>query len=1101
MGFLVKAAKSVVKTAKGVVSIVSGVLGVLVAGPKKSKAGSANSRLNKTLNPEDFRKIIFGKTASALDLRYWEVYGTNGTQYDEVIAMASHQINAVKELYIENDLAIDASNNPQGKYVGVLTRASKLGTVGQTALSVGAGGQYTAAAKMTGVAHMVLKWVKNDDKLPNGPPSRYTNIVEGALVYDPRRDSTQPGGSGTHRINDQSTWAYSTLDSNNVPIGRNNALQALWYLLGWRVANPVTGELVLVAGRGIDPNDINIQTFITGANNCEAAGYYTDMILSTEDDHTSNEDKITADGLIATLIDPGGLWSYYANVNDTASVAVYFTDDDILDSAKVSWNEYKGMSDQYNQVVGKFVDPSATALYQPRAYPMVRDATYESNLGVKRRKSIDFEQIQDALLAQKLARLSLNQGQYQAEFSANFGFEALKAQAWSIVSYTSERFGWTKLFRVYRYSFSERGIAMTLREVNASIWTAGSVITPVTVPLGTRYDPTQAIALAGLTATAMTGTGTDGTIRDGITLAWTTPTSNVKRTEVQIKLNSDTYWQSFGPFKNDVNNIAIFPLMSGSLHNIRARHVSVHEVPGAWATANFTTGTASNVEASDIITSSGTAAAIVGQGPLATSALTATQVNNALQEYQQVLGSPALEDQVWPMNYANTTEFGRHWDYGGTGFSFPVSTATGSICTQVANVTGDPFTYFIAKNALAFDANSLYEITIDYEIVSFTNGYLYAGIRQYDKSGNVFDNAFVVNSESAIGRRTSKVYIKGLDAGFSTGAGTATDPRKVYDMAASGFDKPQKISILVYPNYYLGQATCRIHKIRFRKIAAAAAAADSFYFGDNYLKETSGGSLATLSNFKTSLGVSSAISGQGALATQNSATWATQVLGAGKPADNATVGARSGTNIYRTDGTTVMTQAEIRTAEGVASAITSQGALATLNSVGNAQIANLAVDKAKVAVNAITAPFTVSTGVKVLGLTSGSAQTITGLSFTGTVATDEYLDINLQTFPLWSGTDGTRFSMDAALLRNGSVVASFGQVMDTNDMATNNQGGFAVPVGLFARVAGDGANSTYSVTVTLNASVSESNSGTSKSYVAPLDVRLRSSTIIARKYI
>ena len=599
MGFVVKAVKSVVKAVVGIVSkVVGGVFGVLVGGTKKTTAASSNSRLNKSLNPEDFRKIVFGKTASALDLRYWEVYGSNGTQYDEVIAMASHQINSVKEFYAENELAIDASNAPQGKYSGVLTRAFKLGAPGQTSLSAGGGTQWLNTATMTGVAHMVLKWTKNDDKLPNGPPSRYTNIIEGALVYDPRRDSTQPGGSGSHRINDQTTWAYATLDSNNVPIGRNNALQALWYLLGWRVTNPVTSEQVLVAGRGIDPNDINIQSFITGANNCEAAGYYTDMILSTEDEHTSNEDKITGDGLIATLIDPGGLWSYYANVDDTASVAVYLTDDDILDTGKVSWNEYKGMSDQFNQVVGKFIDPSATALYQPRAYPMVRDSTYETNLGVKRRKSIDFEQIQDALLAQKLTRLMLNQGQYQAEFSANFNYKALKAQAWSIVSYTSERFGWTKLFRVYRYSINgATGIGMTLREVHPSIWTAGSVVTPVTAPLGTRYDPTQAITLTGLAASAYTGTGTDGGVQDGVTLSWTTPPANVRRTEVQIKLVGDTYWQSYGPYKADVVSCNIFPLFPGTTYNVRARHVSVHEVAGTWINlaGNFTAGTSSNV--------------------------------------------------------------------------------------------------------------------------------------------------------------------------------------------------------------------------------------------------------------------------------------------------------------------------------------------------------------------------------------------------------------------------------------------------------------------------------------------------------------------------
>ena len=291
------------------------------------------------------------------------------------------------------------------------------------------------------------------------------------------------------------------------------------------------------------------------------------------------------------------LWSYYANVNDTASIAVYLTDNDILDTGKVSWSEYKGMSEQFNQVVGKFVDPSSTALYQPRAYPMVRDSTYETNLGVKRRKTQDFEQIQDALLAQKLARLMLNQGQYQGEFTATFNYRALKAQAWSIVSFTSERFGWTKLFRVYRQAISSvgGGVPMTLREVHPSIWTAGSVVTPPTLGIGQRYDASKQISLTGLTVSGYTGTGADGTIQDGMVVAWSTPPANVRRTELQIKLTTDTFWQSYGPFKIDVASANLFPLLPNTQYNIRARHVSVNEVAGAWVTANFTVGNNSNV--------------------------------------------------------------------------------------------------------------------------------------------------------------------------------------------------------------------------------------------------------------------------------------------------------------------------------------------------------------------------------------------------------------------------------------------------------------------------------------------------------------------------
>lgn len=134
--------------------------------------------------------------------------------------------------------------------------------------------------------------------------------------------------------------------------------------------------------------------------------------------------------------------------------------------------------------------------------------------------------------------------------------------------------------------------------------------------------------------------------------------------------------------------------------------------------------------------------------------------------------------------------------------------------------------------------------------------------------------------------------------------------------------------------------------------------------------EAWGGALATTTNFKTALGISSGISGQGPLATQSSVDLASQVtgaLGTGNAAAglvnanvsiaangmlsgagggqvtigglgytgalNATYGARAGTSLYGSDGTTVMSQADVRTSEGVAASISGQGALATQNSI------------------------------------------------------------------------------------------------------------------------------------------------------------------------
>jgi hypothetical protein len=614
MGFIIKGITSVVKAVVGVVSkVVGGVFGFLIKPGGSGKKAAPVNTLTKSLDPEAFRKIAFGRIAAPLDQRYWEVWGTSGTKFDEVIAACTHTINAFKELYFEDELAINAAGVVQGKYVGALTRTTRTGAPGQASIALG-GGQYDAAATFDGCAHMALHWVPDEKKLPNGIPSRYTQVIEAAMLYDPRRDSTVPGGSGTHRINNQTTWAYATLDGNGQPIGRNNALQALWYLIGWRIAKKdaagvLTGELELVAGRGIDPEDINLATFIAAANACEAAGYYTDLVLSTGDTHTANEDKITCGGLIGQLIDPGGLWCYYANVNDTANVAVTLTDADVIEGTPVSWNASKGMNEQFTGVVGKFVNPAASVLFQAFPYPMVRDAVYEANLGKKVRKTQDFEQVLDNTLAQRLARLKLNEAQYQGEFAGGFNYRALLAQAWSVVRYISERHEFDLLFRVYRQDIStENGVGMLLRQIDASIWTAGTVNAALASGAGVKYNASQEIAATGVAVTLVPMAGAGGTLADGFKIAWAAPPANVRRTEIRYRLQGTLPWLTDGPVAVDVLELVVGPLFSGAIYEAAVRHISIHEVPGPWiAPAAFMLGTTGNVNYAAIAAAGGTA--------------------------------------------------------------------------------------------------------------------------------------------------------------------------------------------------------------------------------------------------------------------------------------------------------------------------------------------------------------------------------------------------------------------------------------------------------------------------------------------------------------
>lgn len=595
MGFVVKAVKSVVKVVVKIAkTVIMGGLGLILGGMRKkgnAKNAASDRRLSKQLDPEDFKKIVFGKTAMAVDLRYWEVYSPPAyNRYAEVLSAAGHRVNSFGNLYIEDDLVPFSGNNATGTYAGVLTRRTNTGAPGNAALPVGSGSYWNTNSKFTGVAHYALDWLVDEKKLPNGVPSRYTQEGEGALVYDPRKDSTR-GGVGTHRADDQSTWQYSPLDSNNQPIGRNNALQMLWYLIGWRVQNPVTLEWTLVCGRGVDLNDINFADFIAAANDAEALGYYSDMILSTGDDHEQNEAIISADGLFGEILDPGGLWTYKMTKDDTADWAVHLTDDDVVEG-EVTWDPQASREELFNEISGTYIDPSATSLYQAKAYPTVKDATYlTADGGRRKRDTHNFQSVQDPALAQKLARIKLNRTRFTGEFQATFNLRALKAQAWSVVKLTLEQYGFVaKWFRVVSQSITPYGIEMQLREEDPSIYSGGTVTIPAAPSSMVKYNIRQEIAVTGLSGSASTRTGIGGAAEDGVLLSWTTPPGNVRRTEAQYKRTADVAWTTAMVGAGDVTACFVGPLLSSSTYEMRVRHVSIHEVPGPWATVSVDTG-------------------------------------------------------------------------------------------------------------------------------------------------------------------------------------------------------------------------------------------------------------------------------------------------------------------------------------------------------------------------------------------------------------------------------------------------------------------------------------------------------------------------------
>lgn len=486
-------------------SILTGVMGQFL-GPKTPK--TQLSRLNVSLDPSTPRKIVLGTTAMPLDLRYHESSGTNQEFVDYIIAVAAHKVASIDEIWFEEKLAWSASGGVTATYDGYLTVDTRTEGTAANTISINGGSKWGSSRRLTGCAyvHLRVKRTGNvkaaESPLVSGLPSRITIIGEGALLYDPRKDSTVPGGSGSHRADDQSTWgAYTDADDCDNPV-----LQLLWWLLGWNI----NGKLSV--GCGVPYTRIDMESFITAANICDesvalAIGgtqkrYRTSGTGSDSDDRMDIINTLLS-SMNGTLRDNGGKLAVTTTKNDLADYVLDFDENDML--GNFDWQQTRGLTENYNIARGRYVDPSPNSLYQMVDYPEVG---FASSDGIERVLSIDLPYVEDGRRAQRIAKQILQRNQYRGMFSATFNAKALGCQVGDVVRISLESLGWSnKPFRVVSQEIRFDGqVPLALVEENAAIyaWDRDDA-TPVTPTAPTIYDPLNSpfilgIGVAGTTA-------------------------------------------------------------------------------------------------------------------------------------------------------------------------------------------------------------------------------------------------------------------------------------------------------------------------------------------------------------------------------------------------------------------------------------------------------------------------------------------------------------------------------------------------------------------------------------------------------------------------
>lgn len=470
-------------SAGGLLAISSGLTlaaGLLTKAP--SVPSSQTQRLIASIDPRAFRKTVLGQTAMATDIRYEEWSGTNQEYCDWIVCLASHAIDGVDEIWIDQELAWSASRGVSAKFAGYFWVPNIVLEGSPTNTFTFGSGLWNGSTRLTGCAYLRLRFktTRNGKKatspFSSGISTRLTIIGRGAKLYDPRRDSTVPGGSGPMRWNDQSTWRY-TADDGTV-IGENLALQILRVVLGWRIRNPASGEWRLATGSGVPGRRIGMTSFQIAANLCDelvnrSAGgqeprYHGAGVISEGDDPKTVLDMLCA-ACCGRFRDTGGKLELAIAHNDLAAAAADdgLTDDDVIGA--FTWDPDPSLEATPNVIRGRYVDATAASLYQLLDYPEVR---LPSPDGQDRIATLDLGVVESPSQAQRIVRQVLQRKQYQRTFSAPFDIRAWKYGVGDVLPFTFAPLGFTRaLFRVADQEQGQGGTCqMTLTVEHQSIY-------------------------------------------------------------------------------------------------------------------------------------------------------------------------------------------------------------------------------------------------------------------------------------------------------------------------------------------------------------------------------------------------------------------------------------------------------------------------------------------------------------------------------------------------------------------------------------------------------------------------------------------------------
>ncbi len=574
--------------AGGLLGAAFSVIGGLLAPSSPEVSQEATGRKEVFAAPAQTKHLTYGETRIGGQEIFAHTWGTENVNISIVRVVSDREIEGFGDFYLGEDIiSFDGSGDAIGTLAGFLSIRKYTGAPGQVAdadLITNTGGKWTSAYVGNDTAYYILEAVFDQEKYPYGLGElrRSSIVVQGHKLYDPRLDSTVPGGSGSHRENDSTTWEFSN----------NAALVAYDYLRDVQL------------GCNIPDAEINTAQIIAAANSCDEAvnvvgggtipRYTADGVCSSAQTRQGNLDRIlTAMG--ARRVYQSGQFYLYPAVADASSISL--DEDDIL---SISMHPKPPLGERFNLVQGVFINPGN--LFEATNYPALSNSTYKTeDAGETLVLDLSLPFTNDHRMAQRLSKIYLERSR-QPKLEVIAKPKAMAAFAWSVYDVTWDNLNLAgDLFRATGYEINmpkneQEPLVVSLAGVGepASVFAwdfsteEQSLTSPGTIDVGTgreTWTPT------GVTVTEVEVRTAGGRLVPALRVSWDQPPQNVARIIVQYRKVGDTNWITAPTADINTTYVDLVGLDEAENYQVRVAAYMVNYIISPFATpSNTATG-------------------------------------------------------------------------------------------------------------------------------------------------------------------------------------------------------------------------------------------------------------------------------------------------------------------------------------------------------------------------------------------------------------------------------------------------------------------------------------------------------------------------------